>query len=321
MTIIGTLPTPAASTGSATADEIINSVRDQIPDPVYDASGNPQPSTDGNLLRASTLYGWLDKAVKIVAANLGGWLIDDWTAMAKQQAQPNYTLDRLFVQVSDAYADQWPLTRLDEAPTIYPNAPIQSQPFWYGVHRRADALTLFFWPIEGASDPVTTLSVALGSSGDSAVQVVSTTSFLSFGFLQIENEIIQYQQLSTSPIGVSVLTRGVGGTVPATHAAGVPVTHLSLWCKGKRTPQKIVGATSAIELPLPFLHPLELYVLARARRAEQEFGEARSLMQEFYQEIGRIDANPGWKVSQGAQVKPYGDPSLGGLAYGRVITR
>ena len=151
--------------------------------------------------------------------------------------------------------------------------------------------------------------------------LVSASGFLPFGYAQIENEIVQYQALSTSPVGIATITRGIGGTSPATHAGGVAVTHLSLWVKGKRTPLEITSSASLIELPSAFTYPLELYVLSKARQAEQEFGEAAKLMQSFHGEIDRINKNPGWKMSQGLQVRPYGESALGGLAYGRLITR
>lgn len=324
MAIIGTGPPPSAPASSAavTADTIINSVRDQIPDPVYDAAGNPLPSTDGNLLRASTLYRWLSQAVKIVVSNID-WLIDDWWALPKTAFQPNYVLDSHFVQVSEAYADGWALTRLDEADILYPNQQVTGQPIWFGVNNRSGGqIRLFFWPVETASDPAPTLSLAIGAtSGTDPIQVSSTTGFLNYGYVLIEQELIQYQTLNATMLRLGTISRGAWTTGAVAHAMGVPVTHCSLWCKGKRMPTDITGATSPIELPSAFLHPLELYVLSKARRAEQEFQEASNLMKEFYQEIERIAKNPYWKVHQGAQVRRYGEIAFGGLAYGRVITR
>lgn len=317
MTIVGTIPGAAAVVGQTTASNIINSVRDQIPDPVYDSAGNPLPSADGNLLRSQTLVRWISDAVKIVNQHIG-WLIDDWTAWPKVQALNAYQLNRAFLVVTDAFADQYQLQPVPEGATMFPSTPQQSQPFWYGVHSRGDGLQLFLWPTEAASDPVTTLSSPIGST-DGSLQVASVTNFLSYGFLQIENELIGYQSITGTTL--SGVTRGVGGTIPATHAAAVSVIHCALWAKGKRTPNDVTAYNSIIELPSAFIYPIELYVLAKARQAENEFAESGRLMKSFHEEIARIWMNPGWKPSQGMQIRPYGEPVLGPLAWGRAILR
>src|SRR5205807_9893296 len=64
--------TPAAAlTGDfLSAGTIVTNVRDEIPDPVYDASDTPLPDVNG-LQRASTLYRWLDQGVKEAARLMG----------------------------------------------------------------------------------------------------------------------------------------------------------------------------------------------------------------------------------------------------------
>src|SRR5262249_47574189 len=59
VSVVGAQPA-ASAPGVLLAGTIVNNVRDEIPDAVYDTGGNPLPDADG-LQRASSLYRWLNQ--------------------------------------------------------------------------------------------------------------------------------------------------------------------------------------------------------------------------------------------------------------------
>lgn len=71
-------------------------------------------------------------------------------------------------------------------------------------------------------DGNTTLTANMSNVSTAAIQVTSTDSFLSSGYLLIESELIAYTgKTSTTFTGI---TRGVYGSTNVSHTAGVPVT-------------------------------------------------------------------------------------------------
>jgi hypothetical protein len=318
-----TIATPVTSLPSPllTAGDVIMSVRQQIPDTSLnvDAAGNPLPDADGTFASANTLYRWLNDGLRVLV-RLTGWAIRDWFAMPARAKQATYRLDPLWSAVEAAWAYQYPLSVLPEDVTLFPAAqgPVTSQPLWYGVHRRAQALEVFFWPVPHLTDPSTTLSTAIGAADD-PIAVVSTSGWPSYGWVQIENELIAYQQVTATSLGV--LTRGASFTAATSHPAGVTVQVCGLWLAGSRAPLPATSSVSVLEVPQTFIPALEKYILSRVRQAEQEFGEARALQQEFTAMVHEIRADPTWRQPTDAQTPAYASPRLGPIYFGRLIVR
>lgn len=300
---------------SVTAATYINSIRDEIPDPCYDGSGNPLPATDGGLFRSQTLLAWLNRAVKDVARRTG-WCVVDWFACQLVIGQPVVALDQKWMQLTSANANQWQLSRLNEAYTISPSRPSGSQPFWFGSHKQTDHMEFYVYPTISASDPTSTLSAGI-SAAVTSLQVASVTRFLSFGFVQIDNEILQYQTITGTTL--SALLRGCCGTTAATHSLGATVQHLGFWGKGPRMPLEITAATDIVELPLAWQHLVELYVLERCARAQSDFAAAGVYHQGYSEQMEMILADPGWRPSQGVQIPAYGGAIMGPLAWGNTV--
>src|SRR5438445_11765469 len=107
---------PAPTTTNLVRD-LITSVRDLIPDASYDSGGTPLPDADGTLFRASTLYRWLDRAVKVTTDRIG-WAMVDWYAMSAVTGQPFYPIESKWVSVEYAWATQFLLPFLNEAATL-----------------------------------------------------------------------------------------------------------------------------------------------------------------------------------------------------------
>ena len=300
---------------SQTADLIINNVRDVIPDPVY-TSGVPQPSTDGNLFYAATLYRFTDQAVK-VTARLIGWQIEDWFPMAVVANQAAYSVDSKWHQIKEVFKDRYRLLPESEGNITWPSGSTSGKSLWYAIHRVTDHFDITPFPIPSNSDPVPTLSANIGTT-DAIITVSSTTNFLSpGGFCQIDSEIIYYSAITATTL--TGCLRAQSGTAAATHAQNANVTCMNLWVKGPRSPQGISLATSVIELLPSYLAPIEKYVLALCRRAENEHAEARSLMQEFNADVKAIHDDAQRQVNQGTQIKAYGSEYPNNLVFGRLI--
>ena len=309
------------SAGVTTAGGLLNRVRPKIPDLAF-LNDQPQAGMDGKF-RVQVLLNWLDDAVQVLT-QLSGWTLTDWWAMRQIQYQPWYPVPALFVSMESAFADQWALNvvDLDEADTIWPNTPgpVTSQPLGAYVRSLGSALSVGIWPTPPATDPTTTLNGALTVSTPDPIPVVSTTDFLASGYVQIDDEILQYQVLS--PTALSVVSRGIGGTAAATHGDGSVVTSLGLWIKGRRVPTRITSVNSVIEVPLGWMSHLETYVLAQVRITQKgRAREGESLLRAFEQACAGINADPNWKVNRG-QIRAFGDTTYtspwGG---GGVITR
>lgn len=302
---------------SVTAATYINSIRDEIPDPVYNGSGVPQPASDGGLFRSQTLLAWINRAVKDVARRTG-WCIVDWFAAPLTAGQPVVVIDQKFMQLTSANANQWQLRRMNEAYTIYPARATGSQPFWFGGHKQTDHMEFYVYPTISTSDPTSTVSNVGGiTASSSSLTVASAANFLSFGFVKIDDEIIQYQTITGTVL--SALLRGCCGTTAATHAQGATVQHLGFWGKGPRMPVDVAATTDIVELPLAWQHVIELYVLERCARTQQEFQGASVYRREYDQQVEMILGDPGWRYSQGMQIPAYGQGLLGPLAWGQVI--
>jgi hypothetical protein len=308
---------------SFTAGTVINAVRDLIPDPSYDANGNPLPDANGGLFRAASLYRWLDTLVRR-AARLSGAIIVDWTALQLVATQPWYALDDRFLTISDAFSNQFAIDTitLTEGDVIWPStSAAASQSLWGYLRRGGNHLEFGLWPVPSVADPATTLVGGITAGAPDPIVLASTAGFLSYGYVKIGTEIIQYQKLVTGPAGIGVLSRGACGTTAAVHNNNDAVTHLGLWCKGARTPALISASTSVIELPPDIIDLLEDALLARCRSSEQEFSEGSRLLQAFDTACKEVRADPMRKENQG-QIRAYGDERVGPLyggGWGRIL--
>lgn len=297
---------------STTAGTLVNNVRDEIPDPTPSYGDATQ---DGGLIRAATMYRWLDAGVR-VAARECGTVIHDWTAIAQVTGTPNYTVDDAFVALSDGFSNLWPIDiiTLLEGDTIWPSGKVQAQSLAGYYHVEADHLEFGLYPAPNLTDPATTLSGNISASA-TAFAVASVTGFLAYGYIKIGSEIMRYESITGTTL--NAVTRGCGGTTAATHTGGDAVQHLGLWLKGKRVPATITSSTSVVELPRDIVMELELYLLARCRRSENEHAEARALLKEFADTCRRIAGDPTRRVQYG-RAREYGEPTVGPVYFPRI---
>ena len=161
----------------------------------------------------------------------------------------------------------------------------------------------------------------MANLADTTISVTTSNGFLPFGYVLIDSEQIYYGSVSQSGANAVLksVVRGTGVTSANTHNNAVTVSHQALWVKGGRLPNAVATASDVVELPAPMLVPLQWYVLARCRAAEQEFQESARLMNDYEKWCQNYMADPRTKFHQGAQAKAYGSEPFAGLYFGRLI--
>src|SRR5262245_50400155 len=297
--------------GLEVAGTLVNNLRDKMPDPVYSGS-TPQPDSDG-VIRAQTMYRWLTEGIRDMARRMG-YQHEDWWALPLAAYQNTYALDARWRRVMDCFVNQYFCSPTNETRSIWPAASSTtgSQSSTFDQHRMVGQLDLYLYPAPGNTDPFTGLAGSLTNNA-TVINVTSSVNFLSFGYLQIENELIQYQRLATNQ--VSVCRRGVAGTGAAAHNSGVLVQHCGLWIKGVRAPNPVTASTDPIELPYDALDGLEEYVLAQYARFEQDTSMMQLHRKNYQEACESLRRDPrSQQVPGAAQVRPYGGYG-GGLGW------
>ena len=312
ITTASTAPTPTC----ILAGTIMTRMRAKIPDSVF-VNEVPQPEMDGKF-RAQTIYGWMDDALQVLT-QATGWTLTDWWAMAQVEFQPWYDVDARWTNIEGAFSNQWPLDLqlIDEIDTIWPNTSgvMATQALSAYVRNLGSFLRAGMWPAPSLTDPSTTLVGPLGDTTVTPISITDATNFLSYGYVMIDNELIQYQSLipGTPPM-LSVISRGMGGTTATTHADGATVQHLGFWIKGRRQPTAIANSTSCIEVPRGWISLLETYVLGQARQAQKRFQEGDKLLANFDRGCAAINADPNWR-QQTWQLPAFDSPKLGPIYF------
>lgn len=298
------------------AGTLMTRMRAKIPDSVF-INDVPQPEMDGKF-RAQTIYGWFDDAVQVLT-QLTGWTMTDWWAMPQVEFQPFYDVDVRWVSMESAFSNQWPVDviQMEESDTIWPqtSGQLSQQSLTAYVRRLGTNLQVGLWPTPNLDDPQANLVGAISDSSTAPITLTTTANFLSFGYVQIDNEILAYQFVTTpSPTGIAVISRGIGGTTPAAHADNAVVQHLGFWIKGRRLPGPIVNSLSCVEVPRGWISHLETYVLGQCRMEQKRFAEGDKLLANFEKACRNIDADPNWKVNRGL-IPAYGSPRVGPIYF------
>lgn len=295
------------------AGTVVNNVRDLVPDP---GSTYGDATTDGGLIRAATMYRWLDEGVRTAARALG-LMIEDWTAIQQINTQPNYVVDSHFTKILDGVSNLWPLDTISlvESDVIWPSGKTLAQSLSGFYHLVGDHLEFGLWPVPNASDPTTTLSGNITASV-ATFAVASVTSFLAYGYIQIGSEIMRYESLTGTTL--NLVTRGVGGTTAATHTLGDTVTHLGLWLKGLRVPATISASTSTVELPLDVVTVVQDYMMAMCRMAENEHEVSAQHMKRFTDWCAAVRADPKRAPVQQGVARGYDEYRPGPVYFPRM---
>jgi hypothetical protein len=228
------------------------------------------PDTDGQLVGAGAIYGWLNDGLRLISRFAGGLL--DYSGVRSNANQPYYQITGEWNKITSIWYDGYWMVGGDRG-QFWRRNNITSQILSSAtISVINNQMILEVYPQPARTGAGTILAAPMGA-GDTTLQVNSTAGFvLPFGFLQIDSdEIMAYQKIS-SPNFVGLL-RGLGGTVASAHAAGLEVKELNIFWSGKRQiePSYAPGQSLSI-LPLPSGWDVLLaqYISGRAKNIEHD---------------------------------------------------
>jgi hypothetical protein len=298
---------PPMATCEADVQNLIFSIRDQIPDPPTTSN---DATTDGRAFTYATLLRWIDDAGRILCGQAR--VIVDWHALRSTSGMDTYELPTQILDVMECFYDLEELGSSPERLDQY-KIKVTAPSYTFGHHSSHATPRLHVWPMPERSGATTTLNGSITSSATS-LTLTSSSNFLAYGFLKIDNEIIMYRSVSGNT--VSNLLRGQSLTVAASHNNGATVTELNLTMKVHRMPMAVTCDTR-LEIPSEFWPLIELYVISKVREAEQDHEIAVTMRQEFNRYVQEIAAkNRRSFPRQGVQVGGNYGAQLWG---GRVI--
>jgi len=323
----------------ATAESILASVRDLVPDPTYATDGTTQPMVDGQFLRQQTLIRWLNQAQAIVSEITK--CVEDWTAFPGILNQDSYAIDPRFFEVSAAWYDGFAMTPAPQTGYFF-RGLVTGPALTYTLDGTAPRLRLGVWPFAGRSPGSSFLSQTLNPT-DTTIPVVSVANFGSSGgpgvgwLLLNHAELVTYRTVNSVTNQFGVVTRGRGGTPIVTHPSGAVVQEANIWVKGFRlaTPVALavnsapplkdpgwlpgsytLGVTDPLDIPDNYTSMLEDYILSRVKHKEQDAQYAGSLEKGFRQAVQDSAQRTPRRLRSGYQVREWG---AGGLWSGRWI--
>lgn len=301
------MPDPVATPGgSTTLGDIIMSVRAQIPDPVTTAA------EDGSAFTLTTLTRWVTDAMRVMATT--GPIIQDWHAIQSRQGMDIYELPSRILSVEQLWYDLEPCARSAAADAFF-RTKVQAPSYFFGPYAIHATPRLHVWPTGDRTGATTTLSGAISDTA-TTLTLASATSFMAYGYLKVEDEIILYRTITGAT--VTNVLRGQAGTLAVTHSDASPVTELNIFFKCSRLPQPVSGVNDPIEIPLGLVPLIELYVLSKVRETEQDHQTSLLLRKEWDDAITKLSASAQLKgLRQGLQVRT--SPSGPMLAGGRVV--
>ena len=227
------------------------------------------PDSDGALISAAAVYGWMNDGLRLISRFAGGLL--DYSGVGSVSSEPYYTIVGEWVEITSIWYDGYWMVGGDRG-TFWRRNNITSQILSSAtISIINNQMVLEVYPQPARTAAKTTLALDMGAT-DITMQLTNTSGFvLPFGFVQVDSEIMGYQKIQ-SPKLVGLM-RGLGGTAAVSHLASAPVSELNIFWNGRRQiePAYTVGQSATI-LPLPSGWDVLLaqYVSGRAKNIEHD---------------------------------------------------
>lgn len=306
------MPTPSIGTptSTSTAGQVIQSIRDMIPDP----TPNNDPGQDGTAYSLLSLLRWMNDALRIMATSAP--IIQDWVGLASEQGMDLYNLPTTTLSVEQLWYDNTPCYRAPEWQSLFVNM-VQGRSYYFGPHSIHQQPRLQVWPACDRTAATTTLSSTI-SATDTIIPVVAAGPFRPYGFFDVEGEIILYRGQNAAATQFLHILRGQSGTTPAAHNNGAAVHERNIMMKVSRLPTPLAGVNDVIEIPVGLTPLIEVYVLSKVRESEQDHQAAQMLRGEFTKDIQALETkNPVPGLRQGLQVRDTANAPIlwGGRVY------
>ena len=283
------------------------------------------PDSDGKMLSAARVFGWLTDALGIAGQITGG--LPNFTGCSSVTGQPWYEMTGSWKKIDGAWYNGYPVF-FGRRTDVFRKNNVQGVSAALIVDMYTDRVRVELWPQPSAAGGTTTLTANIGPT-DTSATIASPAGFQTgFGFVLLGSgsgaEIVSVRSFSGAGNMLAGMLRGWGGTRAGTWLSNTPVTELNICLSGLVNPPTYAPGDSALVISLPpgWTSGLHKYLLSRFRDAERRRQEAKALMDEFtatmqnlrttkqYAGPIQIQANTG----RGAEVYP----GLGG-PFGGVI--
>jgi hypothetical protein len=251
--------------------------------------------SDGPTFGASTLYSWLNEGLAEFSRSIGGIL--DYAGVPTQAGQPMYVCPGEWLSISDVWYDGYWVQGGKRAEFFRRNAVTSSilTRVTVSVTTNQQVIEVNYQPDRTAG--VTQTTAAMATNADTSVAIANSGfSYLPFGFAQFSGpsgtEIVAFSSLVNGVM--SGLIRSLGASQAQVWPLGTTVTELSLfWC-GKRmfgVKYSPGQASTVLQAPAGWAAILPLWMLAQAKKAEQDVDGAMKLEKQFF------DAAQQWYLS------------------------
>jgi hypothetical protein len=240
------------------------------------------PDSSGGFCSAHQMYRWLNDGLSLAARITGG--IRDMTGIKAVANQSMYEVTGQWVKFTDGWYDGYPIA-LGGKRNLYLRNRVTSQVLsCLIVAQHTNRTVLEFWPQPSNAAASTTLNGSITATATTAT-LTSVTGLLPSGLIKIDSEIIHYDWIDGMIL--KGLTRGLGGTLAASHNNAVVVDELNIRLDGLRIPDTyaVGDASKTLAVPAGWETLLVDYLLHRYRKAEQQTSEAQALLQQFEKDL------------------------------------
>jgi hypothetical protein len=227
------------------------------------------PDTDGGLISATAMFGWINDGLKILSRMAGGLL--DYAGVPSVINQPLYTIEQTWIEITSIWYDGWWMKGGDRGQFFRRNTITSSILSSATISVYNNRMILEVYPQPSRTAAATTLANPM-SATDTTATLTSTSGFvLPFGFVNIDGETMAYGAISGNVL--TGLVRGLGGSGAVLHLAATAVNELNLFWNGKRQidPAFLPGSSASV-LPVPNGWDVLLaqYASGRAKNIEHD---------------------------------------------------
>lgn len=279
------------------------------------------PDTDGNLISATAIYGWVNDGLRMISLETGGLL--DYAGVPSVIGQPLYVLPGTWREITSLWYDGYLMLGGDRG-TFFRRNTVTSAVLTratISIANNQNVLEVFPQPARTAA--ATTLSAPM-AAGDTVANLTSTAGFaLPFGFVQVDTgtnaEIMAYAGIVASQL--TGLIRGLGGSAAIAHSNGAPANEVNIAFSGKRqiAPAYVPGqAATSIPVPSGWEVLLFEYVAGRSKLVEHDEATVKAFIEEMrtsIKEWGKTNRGVVRRRQVGGDsgLLIYGETKAGGL--------
>lgn len=253
------------------------------------------PDADGRSITAAALYRWLNEGMDQASTICYG--LPDFGAVATVNGQPIYPVQGRWTKLSNGWYDGYPLF-LGRQTDVFRRNIVTGTVGTILLYQSNNRFVVEVWPQPSRTAGTAYTTVDVGSF-DSAIPIQldgGNRWTIGFGLCSLSTpddpnyEIVQFAR--NDSLQLYGVTRGMQGTIPYPWPAGTLVTELNLMWAGQRVPTgyRLGDSTSTFYLPAGWADAMETYILARFKKAEQQYQEATVLQKEFTAKVQHLMA-------------------------------